>query len=94
MNDKGDEKMTKVLTFTTHPVQSAIAFPGFVGIAIKEPFKGVYLAGLVRDPMIYRRVWRSEPLLIRVNLFTWESISVINIMPGSRMAGKTHSILS
>jgi hypothetical protein len=94
MNDEGDEKMTKVLTFTTHPVQSAIAFPGFVGITIEEPFKSVYLAGLVRDPMIYRWVWRSEPLLIRVDLFTWESISVVNVTPDSRMLGKTHSTLN
>jgi hypothetical protein len=85
--------MTKVLTFTTHPVQSAIGFPGLVGIAIKEPFIGVFLAGLVRDPMIRRWVWRSKPLLIRLDLFTWESISVVKGLPDSKMPGKTHSTL-
>jgi hypothetical protein len=69
MNGK-TKRQKEAPTFTTHPVKGATGFPGFVGIAIKKPFKGVLLAGLMRDPMIRRWVWGSEPLLIRRYLFT------------------------
>jgi hypothetical protein len=86
-------KDEKVRTFTAHPVQGAIGFPGFVGVATKEPFKGVFLAGLVRDPMIGRGVWRSKPILMRRYLCTWERVSVVKVVPESKVPGKTHSTL-